>query len=182
MFGEYFKKYEKWSLLISILMLIFSIFLIVKPLESLSTFIMIFGIILIVDGIINFVNYFRTDAQMRMMSFGLMQGILAILAGIIIIVTSNTLTAFLPIMLAIWIIIKSLVSFQYAVNLANVPNSKWGLYLAMSILTLILGLIIIFNPFGTASVTTITVGIFLAITESINIAESIITLIKMKDL
>ena len=180
MFGEFFKKYEKWSLLTSILMLIFAIFLIIKPLESLSTFITIFGVILIVDSIICFVNYFKTDAQIRMMSLGLIEGLLTLLAGITIIITSNALTAFLPIMLAIWIIIKSLISFQYAINLATIKSSGWGWNLTMSILTFIFGVIIIFNPFASATVATATVGVFLAITEIINIIESIITIIKMK--
>ena len=79
------------------------------------------------DGIICFVNYFKTDSQMRMMSFGLVEGILA-----------------------------------------------------MSIITFILGIIIIFNPFTSATVATVTVGVFLAITEIINIMGSIITMIKIK--
>ena len=71
MFSQFFEKYQKWSLIVSALMFLLAIFLIFRPLESLSTFIMLFAIIILVNGIIKLVQYFRTDTQMRMMNFGL---------------------------------------------------------------------------------------------------------------
>ena len=52
---------------------------------------MLFAIIILVNGIIKLIQYFRTDAQMRMMNFGLAEGILSILAALIIIISSNAL-------------------------------------------------------------------------------------------
>lgn len=71
MFSQFFEKYQKYSLIVSALMFLLALFLIFRPLESLNTFIMLFAIIILVNGIIKLVQYFRTDAQMRMMNFGL---------------------------------------------------------------------------------------------------------------
>ena len=47
MFSQFFEKYQKWSLIVSALMFLLAIFLIFRPLESLSTFIMLFAIIIL---------------------------------------------------------------------------------------------------------------------------------------
>lgn len=180
MFLKYLKKYAKWSILISILMLILSVLLIVSPFASIISLILLFGIILIVDGIIQFIDYFKSSNEIRMMSFSLVNGIISILSGILVIITKNALTAFVPILFAVWIIMKSIFSLQISMNLKAISHSSWVLVLVSSILNLLLGLLIILNPFATTKIATITVGIFLAITEVINIVKKIIILVKIK--
>ena len=180
MFSQFFEKYQKWSLIVSALMFLLAIFLIFRPLESLSTFIILFAIIILVNGIIKLIQYFRTDAQMRMMNFGLAEGILSILAALIIMISSNALIAFLPIMFSIWIIIQSIITIQLAMGLKFANVKGWWVMLILSIVTLLLGILVMFNPFASMAVTTTTVGIILAITQAINLVEGIVTIIKMK--
>ena len=180
MFEDYIKAYEKWSIIGSILMFILAISLIINPIGSISTFIKIFGIILMIDGIIHIIDYCRTEPEARIMSLGLVEGIFSIIAGIIIIKSSNMLIAIFPIMISIWIIVKSIFHFQNAINMKTIPGSGWGCILALSIITFILGLIIISNPFSSTAIATRTLGIFVAISELINTIEGVVTLIKIK--
>ena len=180
MFSQFFEKYQKYSLIVSALMFLLALFLIFRPLESLNTFIMLFAIIILVNGIIKLVQYFRTDAQMRMMNFGLAEGILSILAALIIIISSNALIAFLPIMFSIWIIVQSIITIQLSMGLKLSETKGWWVVLILSIITLILGVIIMFNPFASMAATTTVVGIILAVTEAIHLVEGIVTLVKMK--
>lgn len=180
MYKEYIKTYEKWSLIGSILMFILAMSLIINPIGSINTFIIIFGIILIIDGIIHIIDYCRTEPEARIMSLGLVEGIFSIIAGVMIMITSNILIGIFPIMLSIWILVKSIFHFQNAINLKNIPESGWEWILIFSILTFILSLIIIFNPFSSTVIATRTLGIFVAISEIINILESVVTLIRLK--
>ncbi len=180
MFSQFFEKYQKYSLIVSALMFLLALFLIFRPLESLNTFIMLFAIIILVNGIIKLVQYFRTDAQMRMMNFGLAEGILSILAALIIIISSNALIAFLPIMFSIWIIVQSIITIQLYMGLKLSETKGWWVVLILSIITLLLGVIIMFNPFASMAATTTVVGIILAVTEAIHLVEGIVTLVKMK--
>ena len=141
---------------------------------------MLFAIIILVNGIIKLVQYFRTDAQMRMMNFGLAEGILSILAALIIIISSNALIAFLPIMFSIWIIVQSIITIQLSMGLKLSETKGWWVVLILSIITLLLGVIIMFNPFASMAATTTVVGIILAVTEAIHLVEGIVTLVKMK--
>ncbi len=180
MFKEYIKTYEKWSLIGSILMLILAICLIINPIGSINTFIKIFGIILIIDGIIHIIDYCRTEPEARIMSLGLIEGIFSIIAGIMIMIVSNALIGIFPIMMSIWIIVKSIFHFQNAINLKTIPESGWQWILIFSVLTFILGLVIIFNPFSSAVIATRTLGIFVAVSEVVDIIESAVALIKLK--
>lgn len=56
----------------------------------------------------------------------------------------------------------------------------WWVVLILSIITLLLGVIIMFNPFASMAATTTVVGIILAVTEAIHLVEGIVTLVKMK--
>ena len=180
MFSQFFEKYQKYSLIVSALMFLLALFLIFRPLESLNTFIMLFAIIILVNGIIKLVQYFRTDAQMRMMNFGLAEGILSILAALIIIISSDALIAFLPIMFSIWIIVQSIITIQLSMGLKLSETKGWWVVLILSIITLLLGVIIMFNPFASMAATTTVVGIILAVTEAIHLVEGIVTLVKMR--
>ena len=141
---------------------------------------MLFAIIILVNGIIKLVQYFRTDTQMRMMNFGLAEGILSILAALIIIISSNALIAFLPIMFSIWIIVQSIITIQLSMGLKLSETKGWWVVLILSIITLLLGVIIMFNPFASMAATTTVVGIILAVTEAIHLVEGIVRLVKMK--
>ena len=180
MFSQFFEKYQKYSLIVSALMFLLALFLIFRPLESLSTFIMLFAIILLINGIVKLIQYYRTDTQMKMMNFGLAEGILSIIAALIIMITSDGLIAFLPIMFSIWIMIQSIITIQLSMGLKLAGTKGWWLVLVLSIITLLLGMMIMFNPFATMATTTMVVGIILAVTEAIHLVEGIVTLMKMK--
>ena len=70
---------------------------------------------------------------------------------------------------------------QMAINFKDIEGSNWVVILICSIITLLLGIFIIANPFPTVLAVTISVlGIALAVYEIINIVESAYTMSKLK--
>ena len=136
MFRDVVKQYEKNSIIVSILMIILSIFLIFMPFDSAVTVIWMFGIFAIVDGIIHLVSYFNTDANNRLANFEFAEGIIDILSGILICICANYLVLFLPIMIGVWIIVKSIAKMQISLNMRNSEESSWIFILILSIITL----------------------------------------------
>ena len=109
MIKEYIKKYNRSSIITSILMIIVAILLIVKPLKTMEWIVILLSVIIIIDGVFDFINYFRSDKETKLYSFGLVEGLLEILAGILIIFNKDVLIAFLPLILGIWIILKNII-------------------------------------------------------------------------
>ena len=170
---EFLKKYEKESILISILLIIVAIFLIAKPGIAISTVVTIFAIVFLVDGIINIIAYMMEDAEIRAFSNELMMGILLVILGFIILLNQPLFISILPIMIGIWIFIKSIMKFQLAINLKSALAERWGLLLVSSILMAILGVLIIVNPFEAIFTLTRFIGIMMIVVEVINICESV---------
>lgn len=177
---DYLKKYEKQSILISILLIIVSIFLIAKPETVLSTVVTIFGVIFIVEGIINIISYIAEDAEIRAFSNELILGILLAISGVIILCNKALFISMIPIMAGIWIIIRSIMKLQLALNLKSALTDKWGWMLVSAIIMFIFGVIIIANPFTAVFTMTRFIGIMLLITEICDLIESICVLVKVK--
>ena len=113
------------------------------------------------------------DAEIRAFSNELMMGILLVILGLIILLNQPLFISILPIMIGIWIFIKSIMKFQLAINLKSALAERWGLLLVSSILMAILGVLIIVNPFEAIFTLTRFVGIMMIVVEVINICESV---------
>lgn len=177
---DYLKKYEKQSILISVLLIIVSIFLIAKPETVLSTVVTIFGVIFIVEGIINIISYIAEDSEIRAFSNELILGILLSISGVIILCNKGIFISMIPIMAGIWIIMKGIMKFQLAINLKSALSDKWGWILVSAIIMFLFGVIIVANPFTAVFTMTRFIGIMLLITEILDLIESIGIIAKIK--
>ena len=110
MLVNYTRKYEKVSILASALMLIVALFLIFKPAESLSLITILFGLIIMIDGVIHIINYFKIDPTQKLMSFELVEGLIEVFAGAVITVWIN------------WIFTDYICSMDYIKKLNYIPN------------------------------------------------------------
>ena len=179
MFTDIIKKYEKNSIIISILMLVLAIFLIVEPVTSAITAIYMFSIFAVVDGIMHIVSYCRTNVDSRLFNFEFAEGVFDILSGVLIFFSAKFLVQLLPVLIGIFIIIKSIIKMQLAFNIRTDIKSNWVLTLVFSIISLIIGIFILFNPmFGYITISIM--GVFLVIYEILSLSESIYVLCKLK--
>lgn len=167
------KKFAKSSLVISIVLIILALFLIFKPTESLNFIVILIGIVLSILGIMHMISYFSSSKEFKSLSFELIEGIAYICTGILLIINPNLINEFLATLVGAGMIIQSIIRFQFAFNLKAIDNKGWGIMLILSIITFILGIVIIFNPFATIIAVTTICGIMLLISELINIYESI---------
>ena len=171
---EFKKKYSKNTLLISVLLLILSIFLMLKPLSSINVIVRLFAGIIVIDGIIHIVSYFKTPQEFKIFSFEFLEGIVEIIAGGFTLFFPQWISTIFPIIIGVWIILSSIIKFKLALNLKKL------MLLLLSIITMVLGIIIIFNPIiSTITITAIS-GIILFTSELINIVEYIFILVKLK--
>ena len=119
MIKKYIKKCEMYSMIISILMIVLSLCLIFKPVKSIETFVLLFSIIMLVNGVIGVVTYFTIDSDERLFSFDLLSGITNILAGVLVFMYRSSLVEVFPIMLGIYVIVSNLLKMQISINLLN---------------------------------------------------------------
>ena len=181
MIKNYIKKYEKYSILTSILMIILSVFLIWKPVKSMDLFVIFFAAILVVEGVSSFISYFTMEKEDRLFSFDLIMGIMTLLAGVFVFSYRKELISLFPMILGIWIIGTNLFKIQLSINLSSIGYKGWIWLLLTNILMILIGVLLIIKPFTIALAITTLAGLFLLVTEIVNLVESIAILMKIKD-
>ena len=122
---DYIKKYEKSYIITSILMIIFSIFLVVMPEAVLNTVIIILGIVGLIGGIFHVISFLRADGEIKIFSNELFQGLMEIIFSILVFRFKATVISIIPIIVGIWIIVASILKLQLAFKAKELINNNW---------------------------------------------------------
>lgn len=177
---EIIKKKELKGIFASLLLIVLGVFLIIKPDEIIKTLIQVMGIILLLIGVIDFMNYFRMSDEEKLFNYGLFKGVLELCIGILFIFKFETLIDIFPIVIGLIVIFINLFKLELSLNLKQIDAENWFVGVLISSISIILGVIIILNPFETVKVLVITSGVVIVISELSNIIYSIMILSKIK--
>ena len=141
-----------------------------------------FGISLSVVGIYNIIKYIFNIHRGPFFIVDIVYGVLSIIAGIFIIINPLSLTGILSIGIGLWLIISASFKFALALQLRKFAEETWLFSLVVSILVLILGIIVMINPFSTALVLTTFVGIMMCVYSSIDFLQQILFRRRVKEI
>lgn len=176
-----FNKFFTTSIITSVVFIALGMFLFFKPETTIATISYTLGIIILLLGAFSFAKYFQRDKEVGI-DFSLIYGILSIIFGIIIILNPNALATIIPFVLGFWVIVNSIIKIQYSLDLKKYENNAWIPTLIIGLLTLVWGLILVFNPFAGALVITKVIGLFLIIYSILDIVECAILHKNIKDI
>ena len=165
------KKKEIKGILGSLLLIVLSVFLMLKPIEII-TLIKVIGMILLICGVFDFTNYFVNKKEESLFDYGLVKGIIEITIGVLFIFKYDLLINLFPCILGLIIVFINIFKLQTAISLKEF-ESNYMTGVIISSLSIILGLVIVINPFETLEVVIIVSGAVLLISELSNIIYSI---------
>ena len=100
-------------------------------------------------------------------------GIVAILAGFILILNPTTIVSILPFVLGVYFTISGIIKFKYALDIKNYQRRTPVFMIIVSILMMVCGVLFIINPFEGAVAITQAIGIYLIIYSVLDIINSI---------
>lgn len=169
-----FQKVIYSSIASSFLFLALGIFLMIFPGTANNVVGYILGTFIIISGINAIVKFFLNQSALRFFDFEFAFGILSILAGLLVIFNPLAFTSVITIGLGIWLIISSTIKMQYAFALRVYRSPSWILTLVIGITTLMLGLLVIFNPFEGQLLLTRVIGIFISFYAVLDIVECLL--------
>ena len=134
---------KKYDIASSVLFLILGILLLVVPGGIVTTVIRVFGIIILILGILSILNVAKTKVNNGEMVYGILIGVL----GLVFISNPEVIASIIPFVFGVWIVIKTSFKLQFVVALKRSNSKDYIKSLVVNIITLILGLVLIFNPF-----------------------------------
>ena len=167
-----FNKLMTISLITSVVLIILGLILLFTKV-SLELVGYILAIILIINGILNVTDDYK---QFKIFYFfdGFTSGLLSMIFGIIIIANPNYTALIMPIFTGLWMILSSTFKLRMSLALKDSRDNNWIITYVLSLLTIIIGLCLIFNPEITALSLTRIIGGFLILYAIADIIDVVI--------
>lgn len=162
------------SIVLSILLIILGIFAICMPSITLRTFSIFISIYLIIHGIF----LMAINMKSRMLYFPvdtLISGVLSLILGLLLLFYPNMLNIIIPIVVGVFIILHSINNLNLVINFRKgLSTGNFLATLLLTILELILGVLVLLNPWVSAMTMTVFVGTIMIIYSIINLMDMII--------
>lgn len=143
---EFLEKTWWIAVLRGLIAILFGIFALVNPEGAGSLMVLIFGIFLLVDGLLNLIGsilYYRTAVDWWVY---LVIGMLEIGVAIITFVRPEITGTVLAILIGLWALFKGLIELMAGIALRDEVRGEWILILA-GILTIVFGVFALMLPF-----------------------------------
>ncbi len=162
------------TIIIDAIFIIAGVILVLNPANALIIFSYVVSGFIIATGLMSFYSYHRAKKAGMQPGFGIVYGILSILIGIILILLPELLSSILPVVLGVIITISGAFKIQFALALRQYNQKAWVSSLIMAILMMVAGLFLIFNPFTTASLLTLAIGIIILVFSVLDLITTVI--------
>ena len=147
-------------LLLSVAYIVIGMLLLIMPETSLLWICNIFGVVVLVTGIVCLIQYARIRGTGFTAPFMLVGGVMA---------KPQVVTSFLPIVFGIFIVVDGLSRIGTAIDLAKRKGQKWWLLLLFSIVSVALGVLLVLHPFDAAVSAVMLCGILLIAEGALNL-------------
>lgn len=123
--------------------------LLIWPNMAVSVILNAIGIFCIVLGTIDVIRYFLLDERAAIVSNDLAIGLSWIACGVLVIALKGLLISILPFFFGLVVLIGGLVKVQGALCFKRMRAARWYVELICSVVSIVLGVLILLNPFST---------------------------------
>ncbi len=144
-----FRSFKRSKILAAVVSIVLGATLFLWPKASLDLVCRIIAIALLVDGIVLLISGFvRKDAGKAV---PLISGVVALVLGLWILISPDAFIAFIPTLMGIIVTADGVLNLMETATLGRQKYGRWPLSLGLSVLTILLGLMLIFKPLGIAN-------------------------------
>ena len=160
-----FKKFQLFSMLVAVFSLIVGcIFLGFEDQLLADVYIVVIGCLVVIAGLFSLVKYFYDGLANDVYKFEIVNGIaLLILGAFMLLGNFEDLYSIIGIFFGIYYLLIGIMKGYYTFKFLKNNEEIYPLFLIMSILVIVMGILSIFNPFGSFMLITRLISIFLVV-------------------
>lgn len=158
---KYLRSAKNFYIICSVLLCAIGVLLICCPNLSAQLLSTILGIVCLVYGIQKVLGYFSKDPYRLAFQFDLALGIFAGFIGAILLLHPGRVLSLVAFIVGLFMLVESVFKIQTAVDAKRFGLAKWWLILLGALLTLALGVFLLFDPFEGGTLLMTFVGISL---------------------
>ena len=166
-------KIFKSSLFSSIGLAILGVLLIFQSELTIVSISYVIGAILVAIGALAIIRYIKGLNDNTKTELDIVYGIVCAVLGVIVIGNPQGIASIIPFVIGLIIIISSATKLQYSLELKKNGNDLWKSTMILSIITIVCGIMLIFNPFKGAVFITKVVGILILIYSILDIISTV---------
>ena len=146
-------KELKWeAILTGVLYILLGIVALVIPETMQKTLGYLIGIVLIIAGLISMVCYLLRDARENYYHNEFVFGLVGIVVGAAVLYKVEVIISLIPFILGILVLFSGCSKLQDAIDLKRLSYGSWVGMLVVAVINIILGIVLICNPFKAAIV------------------------------
>ena len=153
-------KKSNWIIFVmnGLIAILFACLLLFVPGETILGLVRIFGIIILVAGAVMFYSSYKSMKAKRSYLLTMAEAIFAILLGLVIAINPGGSLSLFLILVGIWAVAVGLLQIIVSVQMRK-KVSNHLLFTLNGIITLVFGLLLFYNPMGTAKALLVVIGI-----------------------
>ncbi len=157
----------------SLAFILLGLALLLWPEVSLRVVCYLFGALILLKGLLSIWAYVRAEERFFFSYFTLLFGVAASALGVFLLIKPDTVVSVLPILIGLFIVFDGVVRLQSAFDLKRAGFTAWWSFLLLALLSAVLGVLMIWNPFATVQVLVMAIGIILLIEGALNLISAI---------
>ena len=174
-------KKLKWNLIMmSVLYLALGIFLLMVPGTALNVVCYALGGVVLLGAVIQLVRYFLVERGIFQSQLTLISGLVCLALGGFLILRSDIVVRILPIVFGLFVIFDSLGRVQSALELRRCGYGSWKGFLLLALLSVVLGVVMIVDPFGAMETLVMAIGVILIIEGALNLLSALYTMLAVR--
>ena len=174
-------KKLKWNLIVmSVLYLALGIFLLMVPGTALNVVCYALGGVVLLGAVIQLVRYFLVERGIFQSQLTLISGLVCLALGGFLILRSDIVVRILPIVFGLFVIFDSLGRVQSALELRRCGYGSWKGFLLLALLSVVLGVVMIVDPFGSMETLVMAIGVILIIEGTLNLLSALYTMLAVR--
>ena len=175
-------RYVKAGVLPSLAFLVLGVLLLVMPQTSLLWICYAFGAVVLVTGIVCLIQYARVRGSGFAAPFLLVGGVITAALGLFTLAQPQTVASFLPVVFGLFILVEGCSRIGAALDLAKRKADKWWVLLLLSLLSIALGLLLLFDPFEAAVSAVMRCGVLLIVEGALSLACALYAAMELRAL
>ena len=168
---ELIKKALLAYITVGFVFIIMGICFLAWPHASLVTICYAIGAVCVIYAVANLIKYFTGSMNRMYIEPDFVLSVIICVFGIVTIVRPSVIISILPFIVGIVLVFSGLIKVQDGINLKRFNYDRWFLVLGFAVISVILGIVVLLNPFGTGLLFTRMVGLFFTVDGVLSISS-----------
>jgi uncharacterized membrane protein HdeD (DUF308 family) len=156
---KFLKSIRKETLAAAIMYIAAGLILVLFPETTARTIGYAFACILLILGLRSVFNYMMREVCVSFYHYDLVIASILIIASVAVFINVDAVVGFIPFILGIFVTISGAIKLQNAIDLKRLNNGGFFMVFIFALVNIVLGIILILNPFDAMTTLIVLIGI-----------------------